>query len=799
MNVVYDLLGFQSRDHGERGIARYVLHLALALERVRPGLITQYLMHPHLPFPAGAEPLVATGRVVRADRWSPQRTPTAGGVFIAGSPFETFNLPSELILPSYARSPWWRSAVVVHDVIPALFPELYLTDPDNASYYSARLHSLNLADRFLTNSEATSDDTIEMLGLDPANVTMIGAGADARFRRPAAGHRAAGESLVSDQVIPGLEPDYILFPTGIDPRKNIERTIEAYGLLPASMRRRHQLVLACRLSDSDRVLVGELATEAGLTETEFVVTGYTSDETLCRLYQGAHLVVFPSYYEGFGLPALEAMHCGAPVLCADAASLKEVQPIDAARFDPMDPAAIAEAIQRGVTDSDFRDALRQQAVPPFTWELAAERAAVVIDELVEIVAQRRVGPDGQAPKPRLALFAPLPSLPTSSARYTYRMAEALSAHVDVTVFVGAAPSSLDAPDGVTVAPASRFEAMVAGGAAFDRVLVITDNDRRDIPGLQALLAHGGCLLLHTANLTAVYNAMFNEEPDSLPALSVGELVATTYPGRYRPEVEELSTIPPETSERFGVALLADAARRADAVFTHWPQLATLAELDTGMPVEVVSNYPCPPGPADRPDAPATSKTSQDGPPRVIVTAFGEVRSPTDVEGLLVAWSHLVPTIERGMLRLVGSIDGPTTTAVLDQAEGLGIGDRIDVIGHVSDREVARLAGESTLVLHLGRFGRDKVAYEISELIAAGSPTLVSTVGPGGDLPDDAVVKLPPLATTDELTALLGELLGDDDRRRRLSRAAVHYANDNSYEVVAKALVSALFRSNVNRG
>ena len=286
MNVVYDLLGFQSRDHGERGIARYVLHLALALERVRPGLITQYLAHPDLPFPAGAEPLIATGRVVRADRWTPQRTPTAGGVFIAGSPFETFNLPSEHILPAYARSPWWRSAVVVHDVIPALFPEHYLSDPDNASYYSARLHSLNLADRFLTNSEATSDDTIELLGLDRANVTMIGAGADARFRRPPAGHEMAAESLVGDGIIAGLEPDYILFPTGIDPRKNIERTIEAYGLLPAWIRRRHQLVLACRLSEADRAVVGELAADAGLSDTEFVVTGYVSDETLCRLYQG---------------------------------------------------------------------------------------------------------------------------------------------------------------------------------------------------------------------------------------------------------------------------------------------------------------------------------------------------------------------------------------------------------------------------------------------------------------------------------------------------------------------------------
>ena len=493
------------------------------------------------------------------------------------------------------------------------------------------------------------------------------------------------------------------------------------------------------------------------------------------------------------------MHCGAPVLCADAASLKEVQLIDEARFDPMDPTAIADAIQRGISDSAFRDRLRHQEVPPFTWDLAATRAASVIDELSDIVERRRIGPDGQASKPRLALFAPLPPLPTASARYTYRIAEALSSYLDITVFVGAAPSSLDRPDGVTVAPASRFDAMVAGGAAFDRVLIVTDNDRRDIPGLRALLAHGGCLLLHAGNLTAVYNAMFNEEPESVPAASIGALIGSMYPGRYRPEVEQMSTISPETSQRFGITLLADAARRADKLLTHWPQLATQVELDTGVPVEVVSNYPCPPGSDNRPIPPAGSDASDLRPQRVVVTSFGEIRALTDVDGLLDAWARLALNLDEAMLRMVGRIDDPTTTAVLDQANNLGIGDRIDVIGHVSDRDVDRLRADSTLVLQLGRFDRHSVAYDLSELLAAGTPAIVSTVGPGGDLPDDVVVKLPPEASTDQLATLLDELLRDPDRRRRLARAAVHFAGDNSYETIAKALVSALFTPDVNSG
>ena len=345
MTVVFDLLGLQSREHGERGIARYVLNLALGLERTHPRLVTHYLVHPERPLPDRAAPLLATGRVVRSDSDDPLLKPGAGGVFLAGSVFE--DLPESLhhVLPVWARAPSWRTMAVLYDLIPARYPEVYLTDPEMAHRYRARAQAIAACDHLLAISQATADDAVELLDVAPGDVTVIGAGADGRrFRLPGDEPATVARSLARSGVVPDLRPDYLLFPTGIEWRKNVERTLEAYAGLPAPVRARHQLVLVASLNDYGRGVIDELTDRLDLDE-DLIATGFVSDEALTLLYQGAGAVIFPSLYEGFGLPALEAMQCGAAVLCADSSSLKEVQPLAEARFDPLSVPSIASRHQ----------------------------------------------------------------------------------------------------------------------------------------------------------------------------------------------------------------------------------------------------------------------------------------------------------------------------------------------------------------------------------------------------------------------------------------------------------------------
>lgn len=816
MNVVYDLLGFQSRDHGERGIARYVLNLALAIERTHPGLITEYRVHPDLPFPMGVEPLVSTGRLQLADRQSTGARSSSGGVFIAGSPFECYNQPSDLILPRFVRSNEWRRMVVLHDLIPAIFPELYLEHQPNQRWYNARLSSLTMFDRFLANSQATADDALEMLDISEDCVTVIGAGADDQFRPPEDGPRAAAASLVMSGLIPDLRPGYILFPTGIDPRKNIERTIHAYGRLPERLRNKHQLVLACRLSDADRETVMAMADAAGLGD-ELVVTGYVSDQTLCRLYQGSHLVVFPSYYEGFGLPALEAMKCGAPVICADATSLVEVQPIAEARFDPLSVRAISAAMNQALADDSFRERLRNQIPPPFTWDNAGQLTGdAIVESLAELKTRSPNRASGTAGvKPRLALFSPLPPQQTGVANYAYRMIDELRHHCDVTVFVDCGPGDRDRPEernndealaamrqqsltslgrlepadlerpaGVTVVSTDQYEAMAAGGSAFDQTLYFLGNSHHHLQAFQANKVRKGHVLLHDVRLTELYRAIRNDIPERLVEGSVGRTIGAYYPGRYRPEVEAMDVVSEETAHRFGVLLARGIADEHTELLVHSKCAKTLLRLDGSGEAAIPFPMPCP----------TFSKPWEPKEGEPIVSAFGHLGRSRQPERLVMAMATVIGKLPDARLRFVGRIDSERKHLLMDLAGRHGVGGSIDFVGDLDDERFRNHQREAWLAVHLRASTDGGSSETLSELLGLGVPTLVSSHGPDGELPDGVVAMVRDLATSEELGNQIAGLLADEEARRQISLAARGHAENHSFSVAAKSLAHRLFTS-----
>lgn len=782
MNVVYDLLGFQSRDHGERGIARYVLQLALALERTHPGLVTQYLMHPHLPFPAGAEALLASGKVTRTDRKVESRRPTAGGVFIAGSPFESYDQPSEFVLPTYARTPRWQSLAVVHDLVPAKFPDDYLTTDLNRQFYLARQAVLTKFDRLLANSQATADDTCEMLGVDPEHVTVIGAGADDRFRPPTESCEQVAEELAQSEVLPGLRPGYILFPTGIDPRKNIERAIRAYGKLSPELRRGHQLVLSCRLSEGDRVYVDQLADDAGVDE-ELLATGFVSDELLCRLYQGAHLVLFPSLYEGFGLPALEAMKCGAPVICADSSSLIEVQPLAEARFDPTSVAAIAAALQRGLADDDFRHRLRTQELPPFSWDNAARLTAEVI---AKAEVSGRVGdrarPRHRSAKPRLAVFTPLPPQDGELAAYAYRLLEELRHHSEITVFASDDPGKLDRPEGVIVEPARYYEPIMRGGGAFDQVLYLVGNGPAHVDMLAAMRDHPGCVLFGDVGLTGLYEELRLAGSDELVEESVGATVAWMYPGRYRHEVEVMTTVPDEVAQRFGVLMAREVVARAERVLVHSAYGAALLEIDAGVDALLLGPTPCP----------AVAEVLEEPVGLPTISSFGPLTTGAQIGKLLRALLIVQDHVPQTRLRLVGEVDESRRRELSGLAREVGVARLVDFVDHLDrcDRMVA--AAESAVAVQLRTTSTGEFSPEVPELMALGVPTIVSSVGAMVELPDDAVVKVDAAVGVEELAAWVCRLLTEPATRAELSEGAKRYAKANSYARAAADLAEMIF-------
>lgn len=262
------------------------------------------------------------------------------------------------------------TAISFYDLIPLLNPDQYfLGNPLFKSYYHEKLDCLRRADLLLAISEFSRQEAIQYLQIDPSHAINVSTASDDTF----------GCERVEIHCLQnlGINRPFVLYTGGGDGRKNLPRLVKAYARLPKDLRKAHQLVMAGRMLNVQADEVVRVAEAEGvLLGQELILTGYVSDGELDHLYSHCALFVFPSWHEGFGLPALEAMKCGAVVVAAGNTSLPEVLAFPEALFDPMNVDEIAQKMMLGLSDEDYRQRFRVHAIKQkenFSWDISARR------------------------------------------------------------------------------------------------------------------------------------------------------------------------------------------------------------------------------------------------------------------------------------------------------------------------------------------------------------------------------------------------------------------------------------------
>ena len=272
-------------------------------------------------------------------------------------------------------------SVHLYDLIPLSDPKKYLSsDPQYNKYYYQKLGQLAHASLFLAISDFTRQEVIRNLGQDEDKVVNVSSAAEPSFR-PLPIDEVAIEELRERFKISG---PFILNTGGADERKNLPRLIEAFAGLKPAIRAGYQLVIAGKLTEGHYHLLNRQARSVGLDKLVF--TGYVSDHDLVRLYNACTLFVFPSEQEGFGLPALEAMCCGAPVISSNTTSVPEVVGFEEALFDPRDVSAIQSKIETYLLDEQRRLDLGQRGLERatlFDWDLSAKRSISAFEALLQ--------------------------------------------------------------------------------------------------------------------------------------------------------------------------------------------------------------------------------------------------------------------------------------------------------------------------------------------------------------------------------------------------------------------------------
>ncbi|MDX1520733.1 MAG: glycosyltransferase family 1 protein [Anaerolineae bacterium] len=283
---------------------------------------------------------------------------------------QLFHSPN-FILPPVRRA---KTLLTVHDLSFIRHPQ-GAVDKLRTWLEQVVPHSLARADHILADSHSTKADLIDLYAVPAPQITVIGAGVEARFQpitdpaqRQATHHRY---NLPDEKFVLGLGT--------LEPRKNFTGLVDAFNRSP--IRDSHHLVIA----GGKGWLYDDIlkAAESSPVQDRIHLIGFVADDDLPTLYSLADIFAFPSHYEGFGIPVIEAMACGTPVVCADNSSLPEVAGSAALQVSASDSTGLAEALHQLATDP----ALRAQAVEQgftqakkFTWQAAAKKLLAVYEQ-----------------------------------------------------------------------------------------------------------------------------------------------------------------------------------------------------------------------------------------------------------------------------------------------------------------------------------------------------------------------------------------------------------------------------------
>ncbi len=794
MRIGIDMLALQSDDSRHRGVGRYARHFLDALFAAAPDRSFLLYSHDRLPiedYPSGPNAEVrrigpdrsrGETRLGQAIQRVAQENPDQVDALLVLNPFE---LHPEYLTPA---RPIEGPALIalVHDVIPFLFQEHYLRDERHARRFYRSLERLRQYDHLVTNSESTRADCAALLGMPADRLTTILAASDATFFQPAARFPIPGPDRRTLHDL-GVTGPFVFTLSGMDDRKNLDGLLEAYRLLPPELRESHQLVVTCELTPAYTDRIRALARRRGVDD-RLVLTGGVDDRALRTLYQQCRLFVFPSKYEGFGIPILEAMHCGAPVLAGQNSAQPEVVGEAGRLVNVADPAELSQAMADLLASPESLRELGERGLVrsrEFHWSKVADRAIGALDRAAGRPAIAR----GHSPRrrdtsrPRLAIFSPWAPKATGIADYAANLVRALSDTYRIDLYHE---------------PGYVPEPALGGGAlaSYDWRLFERNDRVIGYRGVvhqmgnsfyhqfvyEALQRHGGIVALHDFSLAGFQFWYAHRNHGHDPNGYLRAQFAFDDPGA--PPVED-AEIQDWMAEPGGFQdAMARRARHlnrrifahAESVVVHSPWCHREAErcvpdladrtcvIPHGADVRIVT--PCYRASVrERFGIPADA---------LVVASFGILTNGKMNTEALDAFAVLAAREPKATFLLVGE-DWEQGQARRHTA-ALGLNDRVQFLGRQPAEAFDELLTVTDIGISLRRpptFGETSGA--LLHLLRHGVPTIVNSVATFADYPDDTVRKVDwETEGPARLERALLQLAQDPAERHRLGRAALRY-------------------------
>jgi glycosyltransferase involved in cell wall biosynthesis len=656
-------------------------------------------------------------------------------------------------------------SVSLYDLIPLLNPDYYLkSNPRYAQYYRRKVEHLARAAIHLAISEFSRQEGLAHLDVPASRIVNVATAIEPCF----CPLRIDDATVTQLSQKFGMNRPFILYTGGADERKNLPRLIQAYAVLPAQLRAGYQLLLAGKMPEGNIAEFKHLAKSAGLKPDELCFTGYLTDEELIQLYNLCELFVFPSWHEGFGLPALEAMACGAPVIGANTSSLPEVIDLAVALFDPLDVKSIAAKMAHGLQDEAFRAVLRDhglQQAQRFSWDESGKRAITAWESLPKSEAEAQQKPVFQLAerKPRLAFVSPLPPERTGIADYSSELLPALAAHYDIEVVV--AQDRVDAPWVNRHCKVRNVSWFRAHAGEFDRVLYQVGNSPFHQHMLRLLREIPGTVVLHDFYMGGLM-AWLEEH--------AGEKNAWTdalYASHGYTAVRERFINAEAAKRKYPVNL--HILQHAQGLIVHSEYSRNLAQKWYGESFKAWKIIPHLRSAAGAFDKAAARKQLDIEENAFVICSFGFLDSTKLNHRLINAWlGSALAGDARCNLIFVGENHGGDYGSSLTQTiRSSGLGNRIRITGFASSEIFQQYLIAADMAVQLRTHSRGETSGTVLDCMNLALPLITNANGSMAELDSEAVWMLPDEFVDADLTDALEKLWRQPEKRQTLGARA----------------------------